>query len=79
MNTTNALIAFMSFRLNSFWKFNRNLRRLLNGEENRTRNLKYGRLACVSTLDEWPKTQHDRRTFTVDLTIYNVSKDFKFY
>nr|NP_524660.1 small bristles, isoform A [Drosophila melanogaster]Q9U1H9.2 RecName: Full=Nuclear RNA export factor 1; AltName: Full=Protein small bristles; AltName: Full=Protein tip-associating [Drosophila melanogaster]AAF47959.3 small bristles, isoform A [Drosophila melanogaster]CAB64382.2 tip associating protein [Drosophila melanogaster]CAC41645.1 nuclear RNA export factor 1 (NXF1) [Drosophila melanogaster] len=60
-------------RLNSFWKFNRNLRRLLNGEENRTRNLKYGRLACVSTLDEWPKTQHDRRTFTVDLTIYNTS------
>ncbi|EDX17590.1 sbr [Drosophila simulans] len=60
-------------RLNSFWKFNRNLRRLLNGEENCIRNLKYGRLACVSTLDEWPKTQHDRRTFTVDLTIYNTS------
>ncbi|XP_037727495.1 nuclear RNA export factor 1 isoform X2 [Drosophila subpulchrella] len=60
-------------RLNSFWKFNRNLRRLVNGEENRTRHLKYGRLACVSTLDEWPKTIHERRTFTVDLTIFNTS------
>ncbi|XP_017085602.1 nuclear RNA export factor 1 isoform X2 [Drosophila eugracilis] len=60
-------------RLNSFWKFNRNLRRLINGEDNRTRHLKYGRLACVSTLDEWPKTLHERRTFTVDLTIYNTS------
>ncbi|XP_036677234.2 nuclear RNA export factor 1 isoform X2 [Drosophila suzukii] len=60
-------------RLNSFWKFNRNLRRLVNGEDNRTRHLKYGRLACVSTLDEWPKTIHERRTFTVDLTIFNTS------
>ncbi|XP_015011034.2 nuclear RNA export factor 1 isoform X1 [Drosophila erecta] len=60
-------------RLNSFWKFNRNLRRLINGDEIRTRNLRYGRLACVSTLDEWPKTQHERQTFTVDLTIYNTS------
>ncbi|XP_017002287.3 nuclear RNA export factor 1 [Drosophila takahashii] len=60
-------------RLNSFWKFNRNLRRLVNGEDNRTRHLKYGRLACVSTLDEWPRTLHERRTFTVDLTIFNTS------
>ncbi|XP_017045756.1 nuclear RNA export factor 1 isoform X2 [Drosophila ficusphila] len=60
-------------RLNSFWKFNRNLRRLMNGDDHRIRHLKYGRLACVSTLDEWPKTLHERRTFTVDLTIYNPS------
>ncbi|XP_017029008.1 nuclear RNA export factor 1 [Drosophila kikkawai] len=62
-------------RLNNFWKFNRNLRRVVNNDrdDHRTRQLKYGRLACVSTLDEWPRTQHERRTFTVDLTIYNAS------
>ncbi|XP_052850287.1 nuclear RNA export factor 1 isoform X3 [Drosophila gunungcola] len=60
-------------RLNSFWKFNRNLRRLVNSDDQRTRHLKYGRLACVSTLDEWPRTLHERRTFTVDLTIFNTS------
>ncbi|KAM8720738.1 hypothetical protein ACLKA7_006730 [Drosophila subpalustris] len=60
-------------RLNSFWKFNRNLRRIMNNEREdpRMRLLKSGRLACVSTLDEWPRTLHERRTFTVDLTIYN--------
>ncbi|KAH8279032.1 hypothetical protein KR044_002740 [Drosophila immigrans] len=60
-------------RLNSFWKFNRNLRRIVSNERDdpRTKLLKSGRLACVSTLDEWPRTLHERRTFTVDLTIYN--------
>ncbi|XP_002067487.4 nuclear RNA export factor 1 [Drosophila willistoni] len=60
-------------RLNSFWKFNRNLRRVVNSERDdlRTKLLKSGRLACVSTLDEWPRTVHERRTFTVDLTLYN--------
>ncbi|KAH8387156.1 hypothetical protein KR093_005063 [Drosophila rubida] len=60
-------------RLNSFWKFNRNLRRIISNERDdpRTKLLKSGRLACVSTLDEWPRTLHERRTFTVDLTIYN--------
>ncbi|XP_030378948.1 nuclear RNA export factor 1 [Scaptodrosophila lebanonensis] len=59
-------------RLDKFWKFNRNLRRMVNDrEDQRTRNLKTGRLACVSALDEWPRTSHERRTFTVDLTIYN--------
>ncbi|XP_017869853.1 PREDICTED: nuclear RNA export factor 1 isoform X1 [Drosophila arizonae] len=59
-------------RLNNFWKFNRNLRRLNSEREDlRIRLLKSGRLACVSTLDEWPRTLHERRTFTVDLTIYN--------
>ncbi|XP_064537166.1 nuclear RNA export factor 1 [Drosophila montana] len=60
-------------RLNNFWKFNRNLRRIVSTEREdlRTRLLKSGRLACVSTLDEWPRTLHERRTFTVDLTIYN--------
>ncbi|XP_017869855.1 PREDICTED: nuclear RNA export factor 1 isoform X2 [Drosophila arizonae] len=61
-----------SGRLNNFWKFNRNLRRLNSEREDlRIRLLKSGRLACVSTLDEWPRTLHERRTFTVDLTIYN--------
>ncbi|EDW00067.1 nuclear RNA export factor 1 [Drosophila grimshawi] len=65
-------------RLNSFWKFNRNLRRIMNTERDDSRMrllrmhlLKSGRLACVSTLDEWPRTLHERRTFTVDLNIYN--------
>lgn len=62
-------------RLNNFWKFNRNLRRIVSSERDdlRTRLLKSGRLACVSTLDEWPRTLHERRTFTVDLTIFTVS------
>ncbi|SPP89292.1 nuclear RNA export factor 1 [Drosophila guanche] len=60
-------------RLNNFWKFNRNFRRIVNHErdDHRTRLLKNGRLACVATLNEWPRTLHERRTFTVDLTIYN--------
>ncbi|XP_017135966.1 nuclear RNA export factor 1 [Drosophila miranda] len=60
-------------RLNSFWKFNRNFRRIVNHDrdDHRTRLLKNGRLACVATLNEWPRTLHERRTFTVDLTIYN--------
>uniref|UniRef100_A0A1B0AGY8 NTF2 domain-containing protein n=1 Tax=Glossina pallidipes TaxID=7398 RepID=A0A1B0AGY8_GLOPL len=58
-------------RLESFWKFNRNLRRLVNnGEINRIRQLKVGRLAVVSTLVEWPRTQHDPQSFTVDVTIF---------
>lgn len=62
-------------RLNNFWKFNRNLRRIVSNERDdlRTRLLKSGRLACVSALDEWPRTLHERRTFTVDLTIFTVS------
>ncbi|KAH8400462.1 hypothetical protein KR222_000452 [Zaprionus bogoriensis] len=62
-------------RLNNFWKFNRNLRRIVSNERDdlRTRLLKSGRLACVSCLDEWPRTLHERSTFTVDLTIFNVS------
>ncbi|EDV44563.2 uncharacterized protein Dana_GF20263 [Drosophila ananassae] len=62
-------------RLTNFWKFNRNLRRLVNNDrdDHRTRLIKNGRLACVSTLDEWPRTLHERRTFTVDLTIFNSS------
>lgn len=47
-------------------------------DDHRTRLIKNGRLACVSTLDEWPRTQHERRTFTVDLTIFNVSIGFWF-
>lgn len=35
------------------------------------RHLKSGRLACVSTLDAWPRTLHERCTFTVDLTMCN--------
>ncbi|XP_062141332.1 nuclear RNA export factor 1 isoform X2 [Drosophila sulfurigaster albostrigata] len=60
-------------RLNNFRKFNRNLRRIISNERDdpRTKFLKSGRLACVSTLDEWPRTVHERRTFSVDLTIYN--------
>uniref|UniRef100_A0A1A9UFA2 NTF2 domain-containing protein n=1 Tax=Glossina austeni TaxID=7395 RepID=A0A1A9UFA2_GLOAU len=58
-------------RLESFWKFNRNLRRIVNnGEINRIRQLKVGRLAVVSTLAEWPRTQHDPQSFTVDVTIF---------
>jgi len=45
-------------------------------EDPRMRLLKSGRLACVSTLDEWPRTLHERRTFTVDLTIFNVSRGY---
>ncbi|XP_034119085.1 nuclear RNA export factor 1 isoform X2 [Drosophila nasuta] len=60
-------------RLNNFRKFNRNLRRIISNERDdpRTKFLKSGRLACVSALDEWPRTVHERRTFSVDLTIYN--------
>ncbi|XP_034474938.1 nuclear RNA export factor 1-like [Drosophila innubila] len=60
-------------RLDSFWKFNRNLRRTRNIErgEGYMRLLKIGRLACVSTLDEWPRTLHERCSFTVDLTMCN--------
>lgn len=64
----------ISFRLHSFWKFNRNFRRLVNNEEvSKIRQLKVGRLAVVSTLAEWPKTQHDPQSFSVDLTLFTVS------
>ncbi|KAM8716748.1 hypothetical protein ACLKA7_003596 [Drosophila subpalustris] len=62
-------------RLDSFWKFNRNLRRTMNTERSgdlHLRLLKIGRLSCVSAMGEWPRTQHDRRFFTVDLTLCNA-------
>ncbi|KAI8114793.1 Nuclear RNA export factor 1 [Lucilia cuprina] len=58
-------------RLHSFWKFNRNFRRIVNNEDvTKIRQLKVGRLAVVSTLAEWPKTQHDPQSFSVDLTLF---------
>uniref|UniRef100_A0A1A9X5U0 NTF2 domain-containing protein n=1 Tax=Glossina brevipalpis TaxID=37001 RepID=A0A1A9X5U0_9MUSC len=58
-------------RLQSFWKFNRNFRRIVNNDEiNKIRQLKVGRLSVVATLAEWPKTQHDPQSFTVDLTLF---------
>ncbi|XP_075154677.1 nuclear RNA export factor small bristles isoform X2 [Haematobia irritans] len=58
-------------RLHAFWKYNRNFRRLVNNEDtSRLRQLKVGRLPVVSTLAEWPKTQHDPQSFTVDLTLF---------
>ncbi|XP_017852051.1 nuclear RNA export factor 1 [Drosophila busckii] len=73
MLSTTMPSASQAGRLNKFWKFNRNLRRVVPNErdDSRIRLLKTGRLGCVSMLDEWPHTVHERRTFTVDLTIYN--------
>ncbi|XP_013107467.2 nuclear RNA export factor 1 isoform X1 [Stomoxys calcitrans] len=58
-------------RLNAFWKYNRNFRRIVNNDDvSRLRQLKVGRLPVVSNLAEWPKTQHDPQSFTVDLTLF---------
>ncbi|XP_073835333.1 nuclear RNA export factor small bristles isoform X1 [Musca autumnalis] len=58
-------------RLTSFWKYNRNFRRIVNNEDvSKLRQLKVGRLQVVSTLAEWPKTQHDPQSFSVDLTLF---------
>ncbi|XP_037935644.1 nuclear RNA export factor 1 [Teleopsis dalmanni] len=54
-------------RLSSFWKYNRNLKRLV-ANDSQTRNMKIGPLAIVSTLAEWPRVIHDKSSFTVDLT-----------
>lgn len=64
-------------RLQSFWKLNRNFRRIINNDDNsKIRQLKFGRLAVVSLLVELPKTQHDPQSFTVDLTLFTVSHVF---
>lgn len=69
---------FFLFRLHAFWKYNRNFRRIVNNEDtSRLRQLKVGRLPVVSTLAEWPKTQHDPQSFSVDLTLFTVSKKQK--
>ncbi|XP_068146329.1 nuclear RNA export factor 1-like [Drosophila tropicalis] len=57
-------------QLKSLRKFNRNLITDLNN--NHAKLLKSGRLACVATLNEFPRTSHEKHTFTVDLTLCNA-------
>lgn len=45
----------------------------MNNDNDKSRLVKFGRLPVVSTFTEWPKTQHDPQSFTVDLTLFTVS------
>lgn len=59
--------------LNWYATDNRNLLKVQNPER-RLKLLKQGHLAVVSFLQDMPQTKHDIHSFTVDLTIFTVSR-----
>lgn len=63
----------LNFRLEKYWRYNRDFRRQNADDNTKVRQLRFGRLAVVSMLAELPKTKHYPRSFTVDLTLFTVS------
>lgn len=59
-------------RLTKYLPYNRNLLRLRESDR-KIQLLKCGRLPVVSFLSEMPQTEHDPRSFAVDLTLFTVS------
>lgn len=64
-----------SVRINRYLARSRNLLKMANLSQSMT-NLKLGNLAIIDYFIELPITEHDLRSFKIDMTVANVSTKF---
>lgn len=71
-------IFFFYYRLSAYLPHNRNNLRVRD-LDGLIKHMKNGRLPVVSFLSELPATEHDPRSFAVDLTLFTVNTVFFFF
>lgn len=67
-----------SVRINRYLARSRNLLKMANLSQSMT-NLKFGNMAIVEYFVELPVTEHDLRSFKIDMTVANVSTYYTLY